>query len=101
MSEEDGGDAKNQTGNCWGEENLCPNKGGKGRKKGGAKLLRSKGSSTQAQGTAAKGRPESGARTQGRRSNAPTHSSEFDAVCVGSVAFVQPPLDGEFGSSVK
>lgn len=43
-------DAKNKMANSWDEENLCPNKGQKGRKKGGEKLLRSEGNATKANG---------------------------------------------------
>lgn len=50
MSEEDDDDAKNKMVNSWDEENLCPNKGRRGRKKGGQKLLRSEGNATKANG---------------------------------------------------
>lgn len=110
MSEEDDDDAKNK--NCWDEENLCPNKGRKARKKGGQKLLRSDGNatkasgerstavglsapdnvesvwshqmllSTEAQGTVGKGRPRTTVRTKGRQSNTPTQSREFSTVSV-------------------
>lgn len=50
MSEEDDDDAKNKMVNCWDEENVCPNKGRKGQKKGGQKLLRSEGNATKANG---------------------------------------------------
>ncbi|CAG05734.1 unnamed protein product [Tetraodon nigroviridis] len=58
----------------WDEENLCPNKAPKGRKKAGEKLLRSEGKAAkagEAQATAEKGRSQSTVRTKGRQSAPP------------------------------
>lgn len=50
MPGEDDDGAKNKMVNSWDEENLCPNKGRKGRRKGGQKLLGSEGNATKANG---------------------------------------------------
>lgn len=55
MSEEEDDDDRNKVENCQDEENLCPNKTsvreGRGRKKGGQKLLSSEGNVTKGQDT--------------------------------------------------